>query len=229
MIRAVIFDIEGTIGDIAFVRSVLFPFARERLTAFLTTHWADDRVTALLEQARDIAARPLATPGEAVEQFTAWTDEDRKITPLKTLQGLIWRSGYESGALKAHLYQDAIDAMRRFKAHGLQLYIYSSGSIEAQKLYMAHSIAGDLRPLLSDYFDTTTGAKADPSSYSAIAERIGEPPRNIIFFSDAIPEVEAARTADMSAMLLCRSGQPPSGSLPPGVNVITSFSHLERL
>ena len=229
MIRAVIFDIEGTIGDIAFVRSVLFPFARERLTAFLTTHWADDRVTALLEQARDIAARPLATASEAVEQFTAWTDEDRKITPLKTLQGLIWRSGYESGVLKAHLYQDAIDAMRRFKAQGLQLYIYSSGSIEAQKLYMAHSIAGDLRPLLSDYFDTTTGAKADPSSYSAIAARIGEPPRNIIFFSDAVPEVEAARTADMSAMLLCRSGQPPSGSLPPGINAITSFSHLERL
>ncbi len=229
MIRAVIFDIEGTIGDIAFVRSVLFPFARERLTAFLTTHWADDRVTALLEQARDIAARPLATASEAVEQFTAWTDEDRKITPLKTLQGLIWRSGYESGVLKAHLYQDAIDAMRRFKAEGLQLYIYSSGSIEAQKLYMAHSIAGDLRPLLSDYFDTTTGAKADPSSYSAIAERIGEPPRNIIFFSDAVPEVEAAHAAGMSAALLCRDGQPPSVSLPPGVNAITSFGHLKSL
>lgn len=229
MIRAVIFDIEGTIGDIAFVRSVLFPFARDRVLTYLASHWDDEQVTAILIQARQATTLPLATPADAAAQFTTWIDEDRKITPLKTLQGLIWRSGYESGALKAHLYQDAVDAMRRFKAQGLPLYIYSSGSIEAQKLYMAHSIAGDLRPLLSGYFDTTTGPKTEAASYAAIASQIGQDARNIIFFSDAAPEVLAAQAAGMSATRVCRDQDAANLNAPKEEQVITSFTNLTIL
>jgi enolase-phosphatase E1 len=229
VIRAVVFDIEGTIGDIAFVRSVLFPFARERLGPYFNAHWRDDQVQAILAEARQASSLPLATPAEAEALFATWIDEDRKITPLKTLQGLIWRSGYETGVLKAHLYDDAIAAIKRFHAQGLKLFIYSSGSIEAQKLYMAHSVAGDLRPLVSDYFDTTTGPKADPASYRAIARQIGQSPADIIFFSDATAEVSAALEAGMSAMLLCRSPGAPAPAERARFKSIEDFAALAQL
>jgi len=227
VIRAVIFDIEGTIGDIAFVRSVLFPFARERLQAHLSAHWDDPQVAAVLKAAREASALALPTPQLASAQFAAWSDEDRKITPLKTLQGLIWRSGYEAGVLKAHLYEDAVEAMQRFHAQGLRLYIYSSGSIEAQKLYMAHSVAGDLRPLISGYFDTTTGPKGEVASYAAIARQTGDLRGDMMFFSDAKTEVAAALAAGMKAMLLCRD----EGALPAPADLgpISSFQSLGRL
>lgn len=227
MIRAVIFDIEGTIGDIAFVRSVLFPFARERLEPYLSTHWDDPQVAGILNAAREASALALATPQLASAQFAAWSDEDRKITPLKTLQGLIWRSGYEAGVLKAHLYDDAVAAMQRFHAQGLRLYIYSSGSIEAQRLYMAHSVAGDLRPMISGYFDTTTGPKGEAASYAAIARQTGDLPGDMMFFSDAKAEVAAALAAGMKAMLLCRD----EGALPALADLrpISSFQKLGLL
>lgn len=227
MIRAVIFDIEGTIGDIAFVRSVLFPFARARLEAYLATHWDDPQVAAILKAAREASALALATPPLASAQFAAWSDEDRKITPLKTLQGLIWRSGYEAGVLKAHLYDDAVAAMHRFHAQGLRLHIYSSGSIEAQRLYMAHSVAGDLRPLISGYFDTTTGPKGEAASYEAIARQTGDLPGDMMFFSDAKVEVAAALAAGMKAMLLCRDEDAPPA--PTDLRPISSFRLLDRL
>ena len=224
MIRAVVFDIEGTIGDIAFVRSVLFPFARERLDSFLAAHWGEDRVRAIVAEASAAAGRALASRADAVAQFAEWIDQDRKITPLKTLQGMIWRSGYETGELKAHLYEDAIAAMKRYHAQGLRLFIYSSGSIEAQKLYMAHSVAGDLQELISGYFDTTTGPKADPASYAAIATKAGLPPSALIFFSDATAEVAAAMKAGMSATLVCRTPGMPSREERQAFTSIDDFS-----
>jgi len=229
VIRAVIFDIEGTIGDIAFVRSVLFPFARDRLGAYFADHWNDDHVRAILKDAREASGQALATPADAVTSFEAWIDGDLKITPLKTLQGLIWRSGYEAGVLKAHLYDDAIAAIRRFHAQDLRLFIYSSGSVEAQKLYMAYSVAGDLRPLISGYFDTTTGPKAEPASYAAIARQAGESPGDMMFFSDATAEVSAALAAGMKATLLCRSPGIPAPAERARFDAIEGFSSLERL
>lgn len=229
MIRAVIFDIEGTIGDIAFVRSVLFPFARERIEPYLARHWSDPQVVAIVEAAREASTQALPTPQQASAQFAAWSDEDRKITPLKTLQGLIWRSGYEAGVLKAHLYDDAVAAMQRFHAQGLRLYIYSSGSVEAQRLYMAHSVAGDLRSLISSYFDTTTGPKSDAASYAAIARHTGDRTGDMMFFSDARAEVAAALAAGMNAMLLCRDPVGGAETVPAEMKPISSFEPIDRL
>jgi enolase-phosphatase E1 len=124
-------------------------------------------------------------------------DEDKKIGPLKTLQGIIWREGYASGELKAHLYPDAVAAIRTWAKRGIKVAIYSSGSIEAQKLYFAHSVAGDLTPLLSGYFDTATGAKGEASSYTKIATALKFAPDAITFFSDLPAETDAAQQAGM--------------------------------
>jgi enolase-phosphatase E1 len=134
-----------------------------------------------------------------------WIDQDRKITPLKTLQGILWQDGYASGELKAHLYPDAITAFERWHRAGHRLYIYSSGSVAAQKLYLAYSIAGDLTGLFSGYFDTTTGPKAEAESYRKIATAIGTSPSGVVFFSDAVPEVKAAREAGLTSYCVDRA------------------------
>ncbi len=195
--HAVLLDIEGTIGDIAFVREVLFPYARARIADILKSRWNDPEIAA--------TAVGLATPAEAARQFLSWMDEDKKITLLKALQGIIWREGYASGELKAHLYPDAIEAMRTWHTRGVKLFIYSSGSVEAQKLYFAHSVAGDMTPLIGGYFDTTTGPKGEAASYLKIAAAIGFAPDAIKFFSDAAIETDAARAAGIDAYRVDRT------------------------
>lgn len=224
MTRAVVFDIEGTIGDISFVRNVLFPYARERLLDHLKSNWDSGQIRPIVEEARQASGQALATPAQATAQFAAWIDEDRKITPLKTLQGLIWREGYETGVLKAHLYDDAVTLIRNLARSGKRLFIYSSGSIDAQKLYMAYSVAGNLTGLIEDYFDTTTGPKAEVASYVKIAEHIGLRPRDITFFSDAVSEVTAARAAGFAATCVNRTPANPVQGLEPGTPVISDFS-----
>ncbi len=220
MIKAVLLDIEGTIGDIAFVRDVLFPFARARVDVVLETRWNESEIAATVADARKASGLALPDVRSAARQFIAWIDKDQKITPLKTLQGIIWRDGYRTGELQAHLYDDAIDAMRAWHARGLKLFIYSSGSIEAQKLYMAHSIAGDLTPLISRYFDTTTGPKAEPSSYSKIAQVVSVPAPEIVFFSDAAVEIDAAVAAGLEAYGVDRTLQ----SSPASKKAIATFA-----
>jgi enolase-phosphatase E1 len=195
--RAVLLDIEGTIGDIAFVREVLFPYARARIADVLKARWGDPEIAAV--------AVGMTSPGEAARQFLSWMDEDKKVAPLKTLQGIIWREGYASGELKAHLYPDAIEAMRVWHGRGVKLCIYSSGSVEAQKLYFAHSVAGDLRRLIGGYFDTTTGAKGEAASYLKIADAIGVRASDIIFFSDAPSETDAAHAAGLNVYRVDRT------------------------
>ena len=199
MIKAILLDIEGTIGDIAFVRDVLFPYARARVEGVLKAHWTDAEITATVASARVASGLALADAHAAAGQFIAWIDDDKKITPLKSLQGIIWREGYQTGELKAHLYLDAVEAMQTWHGRGLKLCIYSSGSVEAQKLYLAHCVAGDLAPLISGYFDTTTGPKAEPVSYSRISASLALPPNEIVFFSDAAAETQAARAAGFEA------------------------------
>jgi len=225
----VVFDIEGTIGDITFVRHVLFPYARERTLRHLVSHWEDDDVRAIIADARSASGRPLATAADAAVQFIEWIDQDRKITSLKTLQGILWREGYASGELKAHLYPDAIAAFERWSKAGHRLYIYSSGSIDAQKLYLKYSIAGDLTSLFSGYFDTTTGPKAEPASYRTIASAIGAPPQEIVFFSDALPEVTAARAAGFIAYCVDRSKAPASSDTSGAFPLIGSFEPVSSL
>jgi enolase-phosphatase E1 len=203
--HAVLLDIEGTIGDIAFVREVLFPRARARIADVLKARWRDPEIAATVHAACLSSTAELATPAEAARQFLRWMDEDKKVAPLKTLQGIIWREGYLSGELKAHLYPDAVEAMRAWHKRGVKLFIYSSGSIEAQKLYFAHSIAGDLTPLVGEYFDTTTGPKGEAASYLKIAAAIGFAPAAITFFSDAPAETTAAHAAGIDVYRVDRT------------------------
>ena len=198
--RAIVTDIEGTTSSIAFVHDVLFPYARARLDAFVAAHPAE-------------AAPILAEVGD-VATLHRWMDEDRKATPLKTLQGLIWRQGYLAGELKGHIYPDAVEALRRWRAQGLTLAVYSSGSEAAQKLLFGHSVAGDLSPLFSAWFDTRVGAKAEPASYLRIAEALGLAPAAILFLSDMTPEIVAARQAGLRAVRLVRDGPCGPGEAP---------------
>ena len=209
MPRAILTDIEGTTSSIAFVAETLFPYARARLPAFVAAH---------PEAAAPILAEVAATePGDPVATLIRWIDEDRKATPLKTLQGMIWTDGYREGAFTGHIYADAAAALRRWHAAGIALYVFSSGSVAAQKLLFGHSDAGDLTPLFSGYFDTTTGPKREAASYTAIARAIGFDPQDVLFLSDTPEEIAAARAAGLQALLIDRAG---------GAGDIASFGEI---
>ena len=206
-------DIEGTTSSIRFVHDVLFPYSRARIAQYLRDHAESPAVREAIEAtARDggVDARDLDA---VVRVLVGWIDEDRKATPLKTLQGLVWKEGYESGAFVAHVYDDAVEALRRFRGEGRRLYVYSSGSIAAQRLFFAHTAHGDLTPLFDGYFDTTIGGKREVDSYRRIAEAIGVEPDRIVFYSDIEPELDAAADAGMATRWLRRDAVEPS---PPG-------------
>jgi enolase-phosphatase E1 len=209
--RVALFDIEGTIGSIAFVRDVLFPYARARIASFARAHEDDPRVRAIFDEAAREAGADVHDLAAIVAALHAWSDRDVKVTPLKTLQGLIWKGGFESGELVAELYPDAVEAMQRFRASGAQLAIYSSGSVAAQQLLLGHTAFGDLRPWIRAYYDTTTGPKRDAASYAAIAADLRHNPHGIVFFSDHPAELDAARAAGMQTVQLAR----PSDNVRP--------------
>lgn len=193
--KAILLDIEGTTSSIAFVAETLFPYARKHLAAYVAAH--PEEVSPILAE----------VPGDdPVATLIEWIDEDRKATPLKTLQGLIWAQGYADGKLDGHVYPDTPEAMRRWKAAGIAIHIYSSGSVAAQKLIFGHSVAGDLTPLLSGYFDTTTGPKREAESYRKIAEALDLPPGDILFLTDIQAEADAAREAGVNALIVDRDG-----------------------
>ena len=208
MIRAVLTDIEGTTSSLSFVKEVLFPYARAHLAEFLQQRKDDAEVQALLADARrEIGGAP--DDQALVEALQRWIDEDRKVTPLKALQGLIWETGYHSGELSGHIYDDAYAALRAWHRRGLRLYVFSSGSVKAQKLLFGHTKKGDLQPLFEDYFDTTVGAKRDPAAYQRIAETIGIASSEILFLSDVTEELDAAKTAGMKTYWLVRDAKTP--------------------
>ena len=223
MIRAVLTDIEGTTSSIAFVKEVLFPYARQHMLDFIRRHHDDPRVVPHLEAVRATLGGE-ADLEEIGRQLIRWIDEDRKITPLKALQGLIWEQGYREGAYRAHVYDDAVAALRRWHDRGLRLYVYSSGSVHAQKLFFSHTTAGDLTSLFSGFFDTTVGAKTDPESYRRIAREIGLPPGEILFLSDVAAELDAAREAGMATCQLVRDGIPEAVV---GHRQVDSFDAIE--
>lgn len=203
-ISAIVTDIEGTVGSIDFVRDTLFPYAREHLPAFIEAHGDEPEVRHWLEQAAREGNLPGASRDEVVAVLLGWIDEDRKATPLKALQGMIWKHGYESGAYRAHLYPEVPGQLRKWQAANLRLYVYSSGSIPAQQLYFKYSDAGDLSNLFSGFYDTTTGGKRESSSYVAIAKNIDVPPAQILFLSDTVEELDAAAAVGMRTFQLCR-------------------------
>ncbi|SNS87541.1 MULTISPECIES: acireductone synthase [Pseudomonas] len=221
-IKAVLTDIEGTTSAVSFVFDVLFPFAAEHLPDFVLQHAEEPAVAEQLQAVRVEAGESDADTGRVIEILLAWIIADRKATPLKTLQGMVWAQGYASGQLKGHVYPDAVEALRRWHQAGYALYVYSSGSIQAQQLIFGCSEAGDLRPLFSGYFDTTSGLKREVSSYQNITRAIGLPAQEIVFLSDIVEELDAAQQAGMQTIGLARSG----GEL-PGHETVASFAVID--
>lgn len=203
-VRGIVTDIEGTTSSIHFVHQVLFPFARAALPDFVRAHAEDAQVRPWLDQVADEAGLARHDLAGMTAALLAWMDEDRKHTALKALQGLIWAGGYASGAYLAHLYPDVASALRRWRAADIPLFVYSSGSIAAQQLFFGHSEAGDLRPLFSGYFDTTSGGKREASSYHRIAAAIGVAPEHLLFLSDIREELDAAAAAGWQTAQLVR-------------------------
>lgn len=220
---AALLDIEGTIADIDFVRNTLFPYARQALPGFLARHGDEPAVRAELEATADAAELESDDSEAILRQLIAWIDDDVKATPLKALQGMIWADGYREGAFRGHLYPDARHWIERSDEQGVPLYIYSSGSVQAQQMYFAHSEFGDLRSRFRDFFDTTVGPKRQPDSYRRIADRIGLEPGRIVFFSDIGDELEAARAAGMQVVQLVRAGT----SADPRFPQQTDFTAIE--
>jgi enolase-phosphatase E1 len=205
-IQAVVLDIEGTTTSVAFATDVLYPYARERLPNFVRRHRTKPEVAAILDEARE--AGGVWNDEAVVVRMCHWMERDQKVTPLKDLQGLIWEEGYRGGELLTHLYPDVAPVLRSWHARGLGLYIYSSGSVQAQRLIYGHTVAGDLTPLLSGYFDTRIGHKREVRSYRRIAEAIGLSPRQILFLSDVREELDAARAAGWQTVWVVRDGMP---------------------
>jgi enolase-phosphatase E1 len=215
MIRAIVTDIEGTTSSIDFVKDVLFPYARERLPAFVVTHADDPDVQHWLHEAAKEAGLVSTGQQELIDLLLEWIDADRKSTALKALQGMIWKDGYASGEYRAHVYPEVAARLRAWHAAGKRLYVYSSGSVPAQKLFFAHSEAGDLGPLLSGYFDTETGPKREAESYRRIATSIGVPAGEILFLSDIVEELDAAAAAGLHTTQIAR---PPATCPNAGVH-----------
>jgi enolase-phosphatase E1 len=200
-IAAVLTDIEGTTTAISFVHRVLFPYADQRLDAFLDAHGAEPPVAALLAE----AAADADAGADVRAALHRWIAADRKFGPLKTLQGMIWDSGFRSGDLKAHLYPDVAPHLRAWRGAGLRLAVYSSGSVGAQKLLFGHTDEGDLTGLFSAFFDTALGAKREADSYARIAAALGIAPAGILFLSDVEAELDAAAASGLGTCQLVRA------------------------
>jgi len=223
MIRAIVTDIEGTTSSIDFVKDVLFPYARERLPAFVVTHADKPEVQHWLHEAARDAGLVSASQQEIIDLLIRWIDEDRKATPLKALQGLVWEDGYVSGEFKGHVYPEVAENLQKWKKQGIHLYVYSSGSVAAQKLLFGHSEAGDLTPLFSGYFDTEIGGKREADSYRRIAEAIKVPAGQILFLSDITAELDAAAAAGFQTTQLVR---PPDGPVKSSHDQVANFNEI---
>jgi enolase-phosphatase E1 len=193
---AVVVDIEGTTSAISYVHATLFPYVRRRLDEFVITHCDDPVVARQVDAVRVEIGDADAELASVLRQLHRWMDADAKVTSLKSLQGIIWAEGFANGELVSHFYPDAVGALRRWHAQGRQLHVYSSGSVQAQQSLFGHSASGDLRPLISGWFDTSNaGPKTQPSSYRRISAAIETAPDATLFLSDAIGELDAATEA----------------------------------
>jgi enolase-phosphatase E1 len=243
-VRGVLLDIEGTTSSVSFVYDVMFPYVRKHLRFEVFSNWLEPAyIEAFHALARDAGHEsfdawlkqhdltrdnPLRAAEIVCQEVERLMDADVKATGLKELQGLIWQSGFESGALLAHVYDDVPPALAAWNAAGRDVRIYSSGSVHAQKLFFGHTIAGNLLGHFRGHYDTTTGPKKEAASYTKIAGDFGLPPEQIVFLSDIVAELDAARAAGLQTALCVRPGNTlaqPSDS--PGHPEIASFAQIE--
>jgi len=231
-LREILLDIESTTTPIEFVHQVLFPYARRRLHDYLEQHVGDPGVRADVALLRaEYAAESSHSPDLPAwnpEAYVYWLmDRDHKSTALKALQGRIWEEGYRAGELrnKGEVYPDVRPALERWHTAGKTIAIFSSGSVPAQRSLFANTTAGDLSPLLSGYFDTTTGPKREADSYRRIAAALRQPANVVLFVSDVSAELDAALAAGMRTALCVRGAAPPSAT-PADHPRIRSFAEL---
>lgn len=207
-IQWILTDIEGTTTEVSFVYDILFPYFRAHMDQWKTVD--SDPMNQVLEQTRVLVLEEQSinlTSKEALfEQLRQWSNEDRKVTPLKTFQGMVWEQGFKSGAIKGHVYTDVKPALEQWMSMGIKLAIFSSGSIAAQKQLFGFSIEGDLTPYFSAFFDTTTGMKRDEQTYQLIVEQLQAPANSVLFLSDISQELEAAHAAGLRTLQLVRPG-----------------------
>jgi enolase-phosphatase E1 len=232
-VNSVVVDIEGTTSPAAFVYEQLYPYARARFTRWLADHGADEDMARAIEQVRERIGDPEGGPGAPLHQVVAaledWSRSDLKVTALKTVQGRIWAHGFAAGDLTAPFFPDVIPALRDWRAAGLSLYVYSSGSVDAQRAWFGHTPEGDLRPLVSGYFDTENGGpKKAPASYDAISGAISCAAWQIVFLSDSAEELNAARAVGWRTVGVRRPGE-PNFALGVGDHPeIASFAELRK-
>jgi enolase-phosphatase E1 len=233
-VRGILLDIEGTTTPIAFVHDVLFSYARNHASDFLINNIGSDEVRAdvsmlyeehALDVVEDRNPPELTEEIESLAAYIEWLiDQDRKSTGLKSLQGKIWRQGYLNGSLKSQVFEDVAPALERWRASGLKVSIFSSGSVLAQQLLFAHTNAGDLTRYIDSYFDTNTGKKGEAESYRRIAMEMGLKTDEIVFISDVVDELDAAEEAGMKTLLSVRLGNPIHA--PTHHQAIDSFDEL---
>lgn len=213
-IEYILNDIEGTTTSVDFVYKTLFPFFIANVHETLQKHQNQATIQSLLAEITQVAQneyqQTLTHLDDITQFFITLTQKDIKQTTLKTLQGFVWKEGYQKGLLKGHLYEDVQPAFMAWKNAGKKIGIYSSGSVEAQKLIFGTSIFGDLTPLISHYFDTHIGAKRESESYRKIAQEIQIAPEKCLFLSDIEAELDAAKNANMQTAQLIREEATPS-------------------
>ena len=210
MIRVILTDIEGTTSSISFVHEVLVPYARDHLPAFIRDQHADSPAVAeQLDAVAEVSGVDRSDLEGLIDVLQGWISEDRKETSLKALQGMVWEQGYQQGELKGHIYPDAADYLQRWHDRGLRLFVYSSGSVKAQKLIFGFTTEGDFTPFFSGYFDTRVGGKKEVASYRTILSELGVEAATVLFLSDVEAELEAAEQAGMKTAWLVRDGTLP--------------------
>jgi len=217
MVKAIVCDIEGTTTSLSFVKDLLFPYARRHMSEYVRENMKNLTIAKLLDDVKLTMHRPDATLEDIIDQLERWIDEDKKITPLKAIQGYIWEVGFKNGDYHGHVYADAYKKLKDWHASGINLYVFSSGSVYTQKLIFSHTEYGDLTPLFSDYFDTNVGSKSDPKSYVKIAENTGYLTTEIVFLSDTKHELDAAKSVGLSTVWVVRDESPSHDSQHPQV------------
>lgn len=224
MITAIVLDIEGTTSSLSYFRDWVVPLANQRLLGWLLANRGCERAEAILAETRRLTGLSHASTEEVADVLVDWARRDVKSPPLKDVQGLIWREALAAGELTAHFYPDVAPALRAWHRHGLRIYVYSSGSVDAQRAWFRHSPDGSLLPCLSGNFDIrNAGPKLQASSYLSIADAIGRPPGAVLFLSDALAELDAAARAGWHTIQVLREGtHQPDGQY----REITSFAEL---
>ena len=231
MTKAILLDIEGTTTPIEYVHDVLFPFAKRKMPGYVAAHFdalSDEIEQLRLEHQKDLGYTDDFDPSSAnsVAKYLAFLiDADRKSTPLKSIQGEIWKLGYDSRELVSKVFDDVPRAFERWRSEGKVVAIYSSGSVLAQQLLFRNTDHGDLTTYISNYFDTTTGAKREAESYKKIVSELGFPPQEIVFCSDIPEELDAAKAAGLLTALVVRPGNAPVEDA-EGYRVVIDFDQL---